>query len=39
MREEKTATMYKRRVKQIITKEYKKRFFNDYVEVTCFMQA
>ena len=26
-------------VKQIITKEYKGRFSNDYVEVTCFIQS
>ena len=26
-------------VKQIISKEYKRRFFNDYVKVNCFIQT
>ena len=38
MREKKTLTIYKQGVKQIITKEYKGRLFNDYVKVTCFKQ-
>ena len=33
------ANGYKRGFIQIITKEYKGRFFNDYVEVTCFIKA
>ena len=28
-----------RGVKQIITKEYKGQFFNNYVEITSFIQA
>ena len=31
----KTLTIYK----QTITKEYKVRIFNDYVEITCFIQT
>ena len=37
--ERKTTTVYKQEVKQIVTKKYKRRFFNDYVEVTSFIQA
>ena len=35
----KTTIIYKRGVQKIIAKEYKGRFFNDYVEVSCFIQA
>ena len=34
----KTTTIDKRGVKQIITNEYKGRFYNDYVEVICFIK-
>ena len=36
---EKILQQYTRVVKQLITKEYKERFFNDSVEVTCFTEA
>ena len=35
----KTTKIYEHRVKQMITKEYKGNFFNDFVEVTCSIQA
>ena len=35
----KVLTIYQQGVKQIITREYKGRIFNDYVEDACFIQA
>ena len=39
MREEKLQQYGNVESNKSITKEYKGRFFNDYVEFTCFIQA